>query len=140
MLALAGARTAGTSIGSCGPRTIASYVVPRLREAATAAGRPAPRIIALVHVCVTDDVEAVRANAREQNVLYDQFPSYRRALDREGVASGADLLVAGTPDDVLAGLRAYADAGVTDLRLGVGFRTEDERVATKAALVDLLAP
>jgi hypothetical protein len=32
--------------------------------------------------------------------MYETFPSYRAALDREGVVSGADLIVAGTPDDM----------------------------------------
>ena len=40
MLALAGARTAGTSLGQCGPRTIASYVAPTIRAAAERASRP----------------------------------------------------------------------------------------------------
>jgi alkanesulfonate monooxygenase SsuD/methylene tetrahydromethanopterin reductase-like flavin-dependent oxidoreductase (luciferase family) len=70
--------------------------------------------------------------------MYDNFPSYRLALDREGVDSGADLILAGTPDDILEGLVAYADAGTTDLRIVISARTEEERLATREFLVALL--
>ena len=138
MLALAGAQTDGTSLGSCGPMTIASHIVPRITAAAAAAGRPQPRVLALVGVCITDDVSGLRTHARELNAMYDQFPSYRSVLDREGVASGADLLVAGIPDDLITGLAAYVDAGATDLRLSITARTPDEAVATRAFLTSAL--
>ena len=70
--------------------------------------------------------------------MYDAFPSYRAMLDREGVQSGADLLVAGTIDDVVEGLAAYVAAGVTDLRVAIAARTDDEREATKEALANIL--
>ena len=138
MLDLAGRVTEGTSLGSCGPRTISSSIAPVIRAAAHAAGRPDPRIVALVGVCVTDDVARLRANAREQNVMYDSFASYRRALDHEGVESGADLLVAGGEIEIIDGLRRYVDAGVTDLRISIVARTHDERAATKAFLAHAL--
>lgn len=116
MLRLAGMRTAGTSLGMCGPRTIASHVAPIINEAADRAGRPPPRIVVLINVGVTDDPVGVREQARAQGGLYDSFPSYRTALDREGVQSGADLLVAGSIDQVIDGLATYAQAGATDLR------------------------
>ena len=55
MLELAGARVEGTTLGQCGPRTIATYIAPALRAAADRVGRPMPRIMALIRVCVTDD-------------------------------------------------------------------------------------
>ncbi len=138
MLDIAGRYTAGTSLGSCGPKTIAGHIAPLINAAAEAAGRPQPRIVALVGVCVTDDPDGIRAHGREQSVMYDNFPSYRQALDREGVASGADLTLAGSPGQIVDGLADYAAAGATDLRLVIAARTEDERQATRAALVDLL--
>jgi F420-dependent oxidoreductase-like protein len=138
MLELAGRITAGTSLGSCGPRTIARHVAPLINEAAARADRPRPRIVALVGVCVTDDVAALCAHGRQQSAMYDSFASYRAALDREGVASGADLTVAGAPDDIVEGLAAYAEAGATDLRLMITARTEDERVATREFLAGSL--
>ena len=138
MLELAGRVTAGTSVGSCGPRTIEAHIAPILNAAAEAADRPPPRIVALVHVCVTDEVDELRAHSRAQQVMYDSFPSYRQVLDREGVESGADLVVAGTRDDLLDGIASYARAGATDLRLAIAARTDDERVATRDALRDLV--
>jgi F420-dependent oxidoreductase-like protein len=138
MLAIAGRYTAGTSLGSCGPKTIAGHIAPLINAAAEAAGRPQPRIVALVGVCVTDDPDGVRDHGREQSVMYDNFPTYRQALDREGVASGADLTLAGSIDRIVEGLAEYANAGATDLRLAIASRTDDERIATREALVDLL--
>jgi F420-dependent oxidoreductase-like protein len=140
MLALAGRVATGTSVGSCGPRTIADHIAPIINAAAEQAGRPAPRIVALVGVCVTDDPEAVRARSREHSRMYDSFPSYRAMLDREGVASGADLMVAGSFDDILEGLAGYAAAGVTDLRIMINADDEDERAATREALAAALKP
>lgn len=139
MLDLAGRRTAGTSVGSCGPRTIATHIAPRITAAAEAAGRPAPRIVALVSACVTADPAAVRARDRAGTAMYDALPSYRAMLDREGVASGVDLIVAGPPDAVIEGLAAYAEAGVTDLRVIVGPGDPDEQAATRALLAAVLS-
>lgn len=46
MLELAGRATAGTTVGSCGPRTIASHIAPTINDAAERADRPPPRIVA----------------------------------------------------------------------------------------------
>lgn len=136
MLELAGRLTAGTTVGSCGPRTIASHVAPIITAAA--AGRPAPRIMALVSVAVTDDPAGAHAEAAERGRVYAELPSYRRALDREGVHSPADLLLAGPIDRIVEGLAAYVEAGATDLR--IVFDTSDERVrnATRDAFAELL--
>lgn len=55
-----------------------------------------------------------------------------------GVASGADLTLAGSIDQILEGLARYADAGATDLGVMIDARTDDERAATREALADLL--
>src|SRR5438067_3399032 len=61
MLELAGARTAGTILWLSGPKTIATRIKPALDAAAAAAGRPAPRIVASVPVCVTREADRVRS-------------------------------------------------------------------------------
>ncbi|MDH6436787.1 alkanesulfonate monooxygenase SsuD/methylene tetrahydromethanopterin reductase-like flavin-dependent oxidoreductase (luciferase family) [Streptomyces sp. SAI-144] len=67
-----------------GPRALAEHIIPALTAAAAAAGRPAPRIVALVPGVVTDDVDAVRAQATENLAFYKQISSYpgHRALRR----------------------------------------------------------
>jgi 5,10-methylenetetrahydromethanopterin reductase len=138
MLDIAGRLTDGTTLGQCGPRTIATHIAPRIREAADTAGRPDPRIMALVSVCVTDDIAAARAHAEQFSASYAALPAYRRVLDLEGVVSGAELLIAGSDDQVTEGLAAYVDAGVTDLRIGITAPSPLEEDRTRGWLRELL--
>jgi len=138
MLELAGRRAAGTHVGQCGPRTIAEHTAPMINAAAEAAGRPAPRIIALVNLCVGEPA-TVRAAAAETAAGYGALPSYRAMLDREGVDDPAELILAGTMDQIADGLAAYAEAGVTDLRLGVYSPDDAHTRATRDALAEWLA-
>ena len=139
MLDLAGRVADGTTLSSCGPRTIATHIAPAIVAAADGAGRRAPRIQAMVSVALTDDPAAVRAEAVAADELYAQLPAYRRVLDLEGVDSGADLLLAGSRDQIVDGIGAYVDAGVTELRLGIGSSDPLVVGATRDALAGLLA-
>ncbi len=134
MLALAGARTAGTSLGQCGPTTIRTYIAPALREAAERAGRPEPRIMALVRVCVTDDHAGAYRLAEQISAFYAAIPSYAAVLAREGLAAPADLHLIGSWDQVAEGLARYAEAGVTDVRVGIAAHNADATAATREAL------
>src|ERR1019366_7938557 len=60
MLDLAGRLTDGTVTWMTGVNTLGRDVVPRLRAAAAAAGRPDPRVVVGLPVCVTDDVAGAR--------------------------------------------------------------------------------
>ena len=142
MLDLAGRRVAGTSLGQCGPRTIASYVAPAINAAAAEAGRPTPRIMALIRICVTEDTgpayDAAFAIARTTADRYRQVPSYAKVQDMEGLAEPAQLHLIGSWQRVLDGLAEYAAAGVTDFRLEVAAPDTASREATRAALADHL--
>lgn len=138
MLELAGRLTDGTHVGQTGPRTIASHTAPILRAAAEAAGRPEPRIIALVNVCVTDDPIAARAAAAPGAANYAALPSYRAMLDREGIEDPTDLILAGSIDEISAGLARYVEAGATDLRLGVAAPDAAHAAATRDGLAELI--
>ena len=70
-------------------------------------------------VWITDDVESARAITAEALKIYGQLPSYRAMLDREGVAGPEDMLLAGDPDTVRAGLEEYAAAGVDEIAMNV---------------------
>jgi Luciferase-like monooxygenase len=107
----------GTPPNLAGPRTIEQFIVPTIGQAATDAGRPSPKIIGMVQVAVTDDADTVRAAAAGRLALYETVPSYRKVLDREGVAKAADLAVIGDARAVTAQLRKYLDAGATDVLL-----------------------
>ena len=118
MLRLAGERTEGTVLWMTGPETVASYVAPALTSAAQAAGRPQPRVVCILPVCVTGDPDGARARANEVFAIYAQLPSYRAMLDREGAAGPADVAIVGDEDTVSAQILGLEQAGVTDFVAG----------------------
>lgn len=138
MLELAGTSTAGTSLGSCGPKTISGHIKPRIDAAAASVGRPQPRIMALVSVGVTEQPELRREEGRKAGELYAALPSYRAVLDIEGVASPADLNLLGTESAITEGLESYVAAGVTDFRIGIVPGTDDEVQATRGFMKQLI--
>ncbi len=70
---------------------------------------------------------------------YQVFPSYARVLAKEGLADPAELHLIGSWQQVLDGLAAYAEAGVSDLRIEVSAHTEAAREATCMALAEYLS-
>ncbi|GAA0473777.1 TIGR03564 family F420-dependent LLM class oxidoreductase [Streptomyces olivaceiscleroticus] len=98
-----------------GPRALAEHIVPAVTAAAEAAGRPAPRIVALVHGVVTDDADAVRETAAERLAFYEQIPSYARVIELSGAERAADVAVIGDERTVAAEVRRYRDAGATEV-------------------------
>ena len=140
MLRFAGGRLQGTSLGQCGPRTISSYVLPHLQAGAEKAGRSGdPRVMALVRICVTDDIAGARVLAREIAAHYQSNPSYANATKHEGLDDASDLHLIGSWQLVLDGLAAYAEAGTTDLRIQVVAHDEISRDRTYAALADYMS-
>jgi alkanesulfonate monooxygenase SsuD/methylene tetrahydromethanopterin reductase-like flavin-dependent oxidoreductase (luciferase family) len=114
MLDLAGEQADGTVLWMTGRDTVRDYVVPAISAAASAAGRPSPRVVCALPVCVTSDPAAARASAAKQYAMYGRLPSYRAMLDREGAAGPDDVAIVGDEDTVAAQILALADAGVTD--------------------------
>jgi 5,10-methylenetetrahydromethanopterin reductase len=114
MLDLAGRRTDGTILWLVGPRTIREHIAPRINEAAAAANRPAPRVVCSLPVCVTDDTNGARTLIRQVLGGYNDLPSYRAMLDREGVDGPADVAIVGNEDAVNTALDDLAAAGTTD--------------------------
>jgi 5,10-methylenetetrahydromethanopterin reductase len=119
MLRLAGRLAAGTAIWMGGPRYLAEHVIPTIVPAAREAGRPAPRVLVSVPVCVTDRPEAVRQAANVAFARYGQLPSYRAILDKEGAPNPADVALIGPEDVVRQQLDALAAAGATDFSAAV---------------------
>jgi F420-dependent oxidoreductase-like protein len=145
MLRLAGERTAGTILWMADERAIRSHVVPHIAPAADGAGRPAPRIVAGVPVCLCRDEEVGTAVARANRILAEAevSPNYQRLLDTGDAREVGDILAAGTESTVEKRLRAFADAGVTDLSarvVPIG-ASRDERMSsagrTRAFLASL---
>jgi F420-dependent oxidoreductase-like protein len=117
MLRLAGEQTQGTILWMADERAISEHVVPRITKAAAEAGRPAPRIVAAipVAVCSNDEVDEARAWTNRVFGQAGFSPNYQRLLARGDAANEGDLLATGDERAVIARLRAFRDAGVTDL-------------------------
>lgn len=116
-LAVTGELADGTMPYLAGPRTIAEFIEPTIAKAAADAGRPAPRIIAMVPVLLTDDVDEGRRAVTEALSFYETIPSYQKVIAREGLASAADLAAIGSAESVAHKLQSYLDAGATDVVL-----------------------
>jgi 5,10-methylenetetrahydromethanopterin reductase len=136
MLRLAGTVTDGTVTWMTGIDTLRDYVVPTIRAAAEAAGRPSPRVIASVAVCLTDDVRGAAARIDEQLAIYPTLPSYKAMLDREGVTTASGVSIIGSRDRIEDALGAHADAGVTEVLVAPS-GSRDEVAATFALLGEL---
>ncbi|AQA24113.1 F420-dependent oxidoreductase family protein [Rhodococcus sp. MTM3W5.2] len=134
MLRLAGELTDGTVTWMTGPNTLCDHIVPTVSAAARTAGRSAPRVVAGLPVCVTNDESAVRARIAAAFGLAGQVPEYRAVLDREGVAGPQDVAIVGDEGTVLREVQRLADAGVTEF-MAAPFGTSQEQQRT----IDLLA-
>jgi F420-dependent oxidoreductase-like protein len=122
MLQLAGERTDGTILWLADERAIATHIAPAITRAAEAAGRAAsPRIVAGVPVCLCADDDVDAAVARANRVLSEAevSPNYQKLLDRGDARSVGDILAAGSESTIEKRLRAFADAGTTDVSVRV---------------------
>jgi F420-dependent oxidoreductase-like protein len=137
MLALAGEQADGTVLWMTGPATVRDYIVPAITKAASDAGRPSPRVVCVLPVCVTDDIEAARAGANKVFAIYGQLPSYRAMLDREGAQGPGDVAIAGDEDTVSEQIMALAEAGATDFVALPYARGADEQ-RTRTVLKSLI--
>lgn len=138
MLKATGELADGTLTWCTGPKTLAEHIVPTITAAADAAGRPSPRVIAALPVCVTDDTDGASARAAAVFEIYGSLPSYRAMLDREGVDGPADIAITGTESEVVGRISALADIGVTEFAAVEFPGTPDEAAATRAALKTLI--
>lgn len=114
MLRLCGRLSDGTITWMGGIEYLRDVAIPTMSEAAAKAGRPAPRFVAMVPVLLSDDVGAGRDTVNETFKMYGQIPSYRATLDRGGAALPADVAIVGDANAIEAGVKAFADIGVTD--------------------------
>jgi F420-dependent oxidoreductase-like protein len=134
MLRVAGERSAGTILWLADERAVGDHVVPHITKAAGAAGRPAPRVVAGVPIalCPKDEVDDARAWANRVLGHSQYCDSYQQLLDRGDARNEGDILAAGDESAVLDRLRAFADAGATDLAVRV-LALGSDRAARRAS-------
>ena len=115
MLQIAGELADGTVTWMVGPKTLEGHIVPRIKAAAEASGRPAPRVCVGAPIAVTDDETEAREQAAATFQRYGRLPSYRRMLDIEGAEGPAEAAIIGNETQVESSVRRLADAGATEL-------------------------
>jgi 5,10-methylenetetrahydromethanopterin reductase len=119
MLKIAGELADGTNTWMVGPKTMKEHIVPRLRGAASAAGRPDPRVVGGFPIVLTNKPDDAKAKIASQLTIYGQLPSYRAMLDREGVAGPADVAIAGDENLIRGALKRLEDVGVTHFNAAI---------------------
>lgn len=119
MLEVAGQLAHGTSTWMTGLATLGNHIVPTIGAAASAAGRPQPRVLASIPVAVTDDVDAAREACNKAFAIYPTLPSYKAMLDREGVGQPSEIALLGDESAVSKGIDRFRDAGVTDFAASI---------------------
>jgi 5,10-methylenetetrahydromethanopterin reductase len=143
MLQLAGEMADGTVLWMADERAIGDHIAPKITKAAADAGRPAPRIVAGIPVCLCAPSRVDEAKERANRILGEAevSPNYQRLLERGDARDVGDLCAAGDESAILARMRRFADAGVTDLSvrlLPIG-DNRDELVASKRQTREMIA-
>lgn len=143
MLKIAGERADGTVLWMADERAVADHVAPRITKAAQEAGRPAPRIVAGIPVCLCRPSEVDAARERANRILGEAeiSPNYQRLLDNGEAKDVGDLCAAGDEEAIAARFRRFRDAGVTDLSvrlLPIG-EGREQLVASKRRTREVLA-
>jgi len=138
-LRVAGRLAAGTNLAWVGPKTIRDHIVPTITDAAEEAGRSAPRVIATLPVCVTDDPAPARAKLTANTTMYAELPSYQAMFEREGIAETGDLAMIGTEGQVEEMIAGLAAAGVTDYAASEFGLSSEDRARTRALLSQMAA-
>jgi F420-dependent oxidoreductase-like protein len=137
LLRVAGKHAAGTILWMANARAVGEHVAPRINKAAADAGRPAPRIVAGLPVAVHDDVVEAQSAAAKMFAAYGSLPNYARLLERGGVSSPAEAVIAGDEASVTAQISALFDAGATDV-WPAPFPVGDDRSASRSRTRELL--
>lgn len=143
MLQIAGELADGTVLWMADERAIGDHIAPKITKAAADAGRPAPRIVAGIPVCLCAPGQVDEAKERANRILGEAevSPNYQRLLDRGDARDVGDLCAAGDEAAILGRMRRFADAGVTDLSvrlLPIG-ENRDELVASKRRTREMIA-
>jgi F420-dependent oxidoreductase-like protein len=140
LLRVAGELADGTVLWMAPAKAIETHVAPKIQEAAVAAGRPSPRIVAGLPVAVHDDESEARSAATANSTAYAGMANYERILDIGGAGSAADAAIVGDERSVTSQLQSLLDAGATDIWAAVFpvGTDREERSASVRRTKDLL--
>jgi F420-dependent oxidoreductase-like protein len=136
-LRVAAAHADGVMTWLAGPRVLGTEVRTTIDEAAAAAGRPRPHLVAGLPVAVTEDRERELARIEASLAPYVEFPAYADVFRRERISSLRDLAIVGTADEVEDRLGALEELGLSEFYGACASddaRTIENTVATLATL------
>ncbi|MCF7553437.1 TIGR03564 family F420-dependent LLM class oxidoreductase [Pseudonocardia sp. WMMC193] len=120
MLRLARDRADGVLTTWTTPRAVAEEIRPTVGDDVA--------VVAGVVFALTGDPDGTRAEIGAAFALANDLPTYRRWLDLQGLAGAADTVVAGDEQVLGDAVRAFADAGVTEISaIPAGVGAERER-------------
>lgn len=138
MLELAGRAADGVAIWLGGERFLADFALAHLDRGAEAAGRPRPRVVVGLPVCVTRHSGALAAAERFLGPS-SRLPAYRRVLEREGAESPGSVALIGDEEALSYRLERLAASGATDFNaIPFAVPEDPEAVArTRAALAEI---
>ncbi len=114
MLKLAGELAGGTSTWMTGPNTLQHHTLPLIRQAAAAAGRPQPRVVASFPIVLTNDVAKAKDTIAAKTAIYAQIPSYRAMLEREGAQHPVEIALIGDKLALRSKLEQLENIGIDD--------------------------
>jgi F420-dependent oxidoreductase-like protein len=113
-LRVAAAHADGAMTWLAGPRVLGTEVRTTIDEAAAAAGRPRPHLVAGLPVAVTEDRERELGRIEASLAPYVEFPAYADVFRRERIGSPGDLAIVGTAEEVEDRLGALEALGVDE--------------------------
>ena len=119
MLKVAGELADGTNTWMVGPKTMQGHVLPGLSAAASAAGKPAPRVVGGYPIALTTKPDEARAAVGKGLVIYGQLPSYRAMLDREDARGPEDVAILGDENLLRGEIKRLEDMGVTHFNAAI---------------------
>jgi F420-dependent oxidoreductase-like protein len=138
LLELAGTAADGTITYLAAPKLLETRIVPQISQAAAAAERPAPRIVAGLPVAVHDDVAEARQAGTRYSAMFGELPIYKRVMHEAGYQGFGDIAIVGNEKTVATQIQAIVDAGATDVWAGI-FPVGDDPAASLRRTTDLLA-
>ena len=134
MLGLAEKYTKGTITWMTGYKTIKNNIFPVLNSKLD----NNRSILSSIPICITDDVETIKNEAKSIFKFYNNYPNYKKMIIQEGVKDPSDLAIVGDEDYAYNILQEYANSGVTEILAVVFGEDINKRINLQSRTLDFL--
>jgi len=95
-------------------------------------------ILSSIPICITDDVETIKNEAKSIFKFYNNYPNYKKMIIQEGVKDPSDLAIVGDEDYAYNILQEYANSGVTEILAVVFGEDINKRINLQSRTLDFL--